>query len=193
VSCTPSTVLSARRLVPTYNRSIVDYRPEPDSKPIPANPGEERELHSVNGFVRKMIGILRHRIVWSRHLSLFGNGYEYATLVIPSVIIAPRYFAGQVSGRVSSSSPHTDASAVTRASTKQDRRFSGTPLCSRRSSFRAPLLRPEACRRASGRVHHIDLSLPDFRENDSCLWVKSTVFLAVFAFLLAGKEDGLLG
>lgn len=43
-----------------------------------------------------MIAVLRHRIVWSRHLSLFGNAYEYATLVIPSVIIAPRYFAGQV-------------------------------------------------------------------------------------------------
>ncbi|GAQ79029.1 ATP-binding cassette transporter [Klebsormidium nitens] len=58
--------------------------------------GEERELHSVSAFVRRMIAVLRHRIVWSRHLSLFGNAYEYATLVIPSVIIAPRYFAGQI-------------------------------------------------------------------------------------------------
>eukprot|EP00850_Spirogloea_muscicola_P001363 SM000005S17160 [mRNA] locus=s5:567760:572413:+ [translate_table: standard] len=58
--------------------------------------GESRELASVQSFLKRLVENTWKRLVWSRYLSLFGNVYDYATIVIPSLIIAPRYFKGEV-------------------------------------------------------------------------------------------------
>lgn len=38
----------------------------------------------------------RELIVWNRHLSLFNNVYEFSMIIVPSIIVAPRYFSGEV-------------------------------------------------------------------------------------------------
>lgn len=58
--------------------------------------GEGREASSSSLFFSILVRNLRERLVWGRHLSLFQNLYEYATIVIPAVIIAPKYFRGEV-------------------------------------------------------------------------------------------------
>lgn len=38
----------------------------------------------------------RELIIWNRHLSLFNNVYEFSMIIVPSIIVAPRYFSGEV-------------------------------------------------------------------------------------------------
>jgi putative ATP-binding cassette transporter len=44
---------------------------------------------------------VRELIVWNRNLSLFSNAYEFSMIIVPSIIIAPRYFSGGVWGHLS--------------------------------------------------------------------------------------------
>eukprot|EP00850_Spirogloea_muscicola_P022300 SM000287S10622 [mRNA] locus=s287:46550:70089:+ [translate_table: standard] len=50
----------------------------------------------LSSFLKRLVENTWKRLLWSRYLSLFGNVYDYATIVIPSLIIAPRYFKGEV-------------------------------------------------------------------------------------------------
>ena len=36
------------------------------------------------------------RLVWQRHLAGFYNLFSFATIVVPTVVMAPGYFAGTV-------------------------------------------------------------------------------------------------
>lgn len=47
-------------------------------------------------FLATMLATTRELIVWSRHLSLFNNVYEFSMIIVPSMIVAPRYFSGEV-------------------------------------------------------------------------------------------------
>ena len=38
----------------------------------------------------------RELIIWNRHLALFNNVYEFSMIIVPSIIVAPRYFSGEV-------------------------------------------------------------------------------------------------
>lgn len=58
--------------------------------------GEKYELRSIRDFFSVLVGNTRDLLIWTRHLALFSNGYEYAVILVPSLIIAPRYFAGEV-------------------------------------------------------------------------------------------------
>ena len=39
---------------------------------------------------------MRIRIVWTTFLALWTNFYQHATYLLPSILTAPRYFAGEV-------------------------------------------------------------------------------------------------
>jgi hypothetical protein len=43
-----------------------------------------------------MVENIRELILWNRNLSLFNNVYEFSMIIVPSIIVAPRYFSGQV-------------------------------------------------------------------------------------------------
>ncbi len=58
--------------------------------------GEEREEGQVKGRLRAAIANLRFLIGWERNLEFFTKGYEYLILILPIVIMAPLYFAGEI-------------------------------------------------------------------------------------------------
>ena len=47
-------------------------------------------------FLAAMVANIRELIVWNRHLALFNNVYEFSMIIVPSIIVAPRYFSGEV-------------------------------------------------------------------------------------------------
>ncbi|MCK9364052.1 MAG: ABC transporter ATP-binding protein/permease [Syntrophales bacterium] len=58
--------------------------------------GEEREQNQVKDRLLIAIKNLRFLIGWQRNLEFFTKGYEYIILVLPVVVMAPLYFAGQI-------------------------------------------------------------------------------------------------
>lgn len=58
--------------------------------------GEEREAGQIRGRLAEAIANLRFLIGWERNLELFTKGYEYIILVLPIVVMAPLYFAGEI-------------------------------------------------------------------------------------------------
>lgn len=58
--------------------------------------GEEREKGQVKQRLLAAIGNLRFLIGWERNLEFFTKGYEYVILILPIVVMAPMYFAGQI-------------------------------------------------------------------------------------------------
>ncbi len=58
--------------------------------------GEEREKGQVKQRLMVAIGNLRFLIGWERNLEFFTKGYEYIILILPVVVMAPMYFAGDI-------------------------------------------------------------------------------------------------
>ena len=58
--------------------------------------GEEREEGQVRQRLKEALANLRFLIGWERNLEFFTKGYEYTILVLPIVVMAPMYFAGEI-------------------------------------------------------------------------------------------------
>jgi len=58
--------------------------------------GEKREQDQVKNRLLAALENLRFLIGWQRNLEFFTRGYEYIILVLPIVVMAPLYFAGQI-------------------------------------------------------------------------------------------------
>jgi putative ATP-binding cassette transporter len=58
--------------------------------------GGQAEERVATRRLRALLAVARRQIVAERSLAVFQNVYEYATFVVPSLAIAPRYFAGEV-------------------------------------------------------------------------------------------------
>lgn len=58
--------------------------------------GAARELAAARAKLAAAARTLLRKIEWGRTLALFTNAYEFATFALPSLIIAPRFFAGEV-------------------------------------------------------------------------------------------------
>jgi len=58
--------------------------------------GEEREERQVKQRLLDALGNLRFLIGWERNLEFFTKGYEYTILILPIVVMAPMYFAGEI-------------------------------------------------------------------------------------------------
>ena len=43
-----------------------------------------------------LVAVVRIRIIWTTFLALWTNFYQHATYLLPSILTAPRYFAGEV-------------------------------------------------------------------------------------------------
>ena len=67
-----------------YAESVAFYR------------GEQQELGILNSRFARICDEVSKLIVWERHLAVFKNAYQYITYLIPPVIIAPRYLAGEI-------------------------------------------------------------------------------------------------
>ena len=58
--------------------------------------GENREKEQIRNRLLEAMKNLRFLIGWQRNLEFFTKGYEYIILVLPVVVMAPLYFAGQI-------------------------------------------------------------------------------------------------
>ncbi|MBA4422038.1 MAG: ABC transporter ATP-binding protein, partial [Syntrophus sp. (in: bacteria)] len=58
--------------------------------------GEQREKGQIAQRLLSAIGNLRFLIGWERNLEFFTKGYEYVILILPIVVMAPMYFAGEI-------------------------------------------------------------------------------------------------
>ncbi|CAI5482882.1 unnamed protein product, partial [Closterium sp. Yama58-4] len=58
--------------------------------------GEVKEEASAKSFLHRVALNVRNRLVVQFHLSFFTNLYDFATIFVPAVIVAPRYFSGDV-------------------------------------------------------------------------------------------------
>lgn len=77
-----------------FRYSLVRIRDNAES--IAFYRAEKHELHSIKGFFSALVKNAREFIIWSRHLALFSNAYDFVVLIVPSLIIAPRFFKGEV-------------------------------------------------------------------------------------------------
>ena len=58
--------------------------------------GEKQEKQQVKNRLLAAMENLRFLIGWQRNLEFFTRGYDYIIIVLPVVIMAPLYFAGQI-------------------------------------------------------------------------------------------------
>ena len=58
--------------------------------------GAPREAATAVGRLASLILTARQRVAWAGGLSLVSNYYSYITIIMPSLLTAPRYFAGEV-------------------------------------------------------------------------------------------------
>jgi len=58
--------------------------------------GAKREAANARAALASVAAVMYRRVAWIRNLTLFTNAYDFATFCLPSLIIAPRYFAGEV-------------------------------------------------------------------------------------------------
>lgn len=77
-----------------FRYSLVRIRDNAES--IAFYRAEKHELHSIKGVFSALVKNARELIIWSRHLALFSNAYDFLVLIVPSLIIAPRFFKGEV-------------------------------------------------------------------------------------------------
>jgi ABC-type uncharacterized transport system fused permease/ATPase subunit len=58
--------------------------------------GAKHEEASANLRLALLVIVERIKIVWTSFLALWTNFYQHATYLLPSILTAPRYFAGEV-------------------------------------------------------------------------------------------------
>ena len=68
----------------------------PRAESIAFYAGEVQEAHSASLRLDSLVAYVRRRVAWMAGLSLWSNFYSYATMLIPPLLTAPRYFAGEV-------------------------------------------------------------------------------------------------
>ena len=58
--------------------------------------GEKHEERCASLRLVLLVAVVRIKIIWATFLALWTNFYQHATLLLPSLLTAPRYFAGEV-------------------------------------------------------------------------------------------------
>ncbi len=58
--------------------------------------GEHRESTIAASRVSLLIHTLRRKVLWLAGLNLWQNVLSYATILLPPMLLAPRYFAGEI-------------------------------------------------------------------------------------------------
>ena len=79
-----------------HNRMLGSHAPCGGAESIAFYRGEHREAEIAGGRLRKLIDVSRAKIRLKMLLALWQNTYGYATILVPSLLTAPRYFRGEI-------------------------------------------------------------------------------------------------
>jgi putative ATP-binding cassette transporter len=98
------TVVIGRRLIPlNFNqlRREADFRyglvhVRDNAESIAFYQGEEQELNQVKNRFMQAFNNFNLLIGWQRNVNYFTKSYEYAVIILPSLILAPIYFGGTI-------------------------------------------------------------------------------------------------
>ncbi len=98
------TVVIGRRLIPlNFNqlRREADFRyglvhVRDNAESIAFYQGEEQELNQVKNRFIQAFNNFNLLIGWQRNVNYFTKSYEYAVIILPSLILAPIYFGGTI-------------------------------------------------------------------------------------------------
>jgi len=98
------TVLFGRRLIGlNFNqlRREADFRyglvhVRDNAEEIAFYQGEEQEGMQLKSRFREVISNFNALIGWQRNLDFFTTAYDYFIIILPSVVVAPMYFAGEI-------------------------------------------------------------------------------------------------
>ncbi|EIE26584.1 ATP-binding cassette transporter [Coccomyxa subellipsoidea C-169] len=71
-------------------------RTRENSESIAFYNGEKHEESCATLRLAMLVAVARIRIIWSTFLSLWTNFYQHATILLPSLLTAPRYFEGKI-------------------------------------------------------------------------------------------------
>lgn len=82
------------RLEADFRYGLVQIRDNVES--IAFYRGEERESDHVRLRLQDVIGNFRILIGWERNLAFFTTGYNFLILLLPTALLAPRFFSGQI-------------------------------------------------------------------------------------------------
>ncbi|MEO0409216.1 MAG: ABC transporter ATP-binding protein/permease, partial [Cyanobacteria bacterium P01_A01_bin.135] len=101
---TAGTVLLGRRLIwlnfnqlkqeANFRYGLVHVRDNAES--IAFYQGEEEELVTVRQRLGQALSNFNLLIGWQRNLDFFTRGYGYFVIIVPALVVAPRYFAGDL-------------------------------------------------------------------------------------------------
>ena len=58
--------------------------------------GEGREAAGAVARLRAAVEATYRKVAWESGLALWTNAYSFATILVPSMLMAPKYFAGEV-------------------------------------------------------------------------------------------------
>ncbi|KAK9916830.1 hypothetical protein WJX75_007512 [Coccomyxa subellipsoidea] len=71
-------------------------RTRENSESIAFYNGEKHEESCATLRLALLVAVARIRIIWSTFLALWTNFYQHATILLPSLLTAPRYFEGKI-------------------------------------------------------------------------------------------------
>ncbi|KAK9809945.1 hypothetical protein WJX72_002230 [[Myrmecia] bisecta] len=88
--------LSYRQLQNEGNLRFDLVRTRENAESIAFYSGEAREAAIATSRLILLINTLRLKLAWEAGLAIWTNCYSYATILVPSLLTAPRYFSGEV-------------------------------------------------------------------------------------------------
>jgi vitamin B12/bleomycin/antimicrobial peptide transport system ATP-binding/permease protein len=88
--------LQFRRLQQEADLRFALVRVRENAESIAFFDGAAAEAACTDGRFRAAVATARASAAWAALVDLWKNAYSYATIVVPSAVTAPRYFAGEI-------------------------------------------------------------------------------------------------
>ena len=92
----PIVALNQARLAKEANMRFALVRVRENAESVAFYKAGSATRKEVGGRLQVLVQTLVELITWRRNLSLFQMSFHYATVIVPAMILAPRYFTGEI-------------------------------------------------------------------------------------------------
>lgn len=84
--------------LPLFTLSCLAFHPSPppSAESIAFYSGDRHESATADTRLARAVATAKRRLWWEAWLGAWTNAYSYATILAPALLMAPRYFAGEV-------------------------------------------------------------------------------------------------